>query len=90
MSCQIRMQSTVRWGHLLVTPEETYEYTWDLLEFLAGKFLLPCVSFSMLHISGGTGCEKVCILVHGCWDSKDVGVFDCVKDCMRFVMYLII
>ena len=50
---------------------------------------MPCASFSMLDGSGGTRCN---VQVHGCWDSRDVivaGVFDCVKDCMEFVMYLI-
>ena len=44
----------------------------------------------MLDDPGGTGCNEVCFLVHGCWDSRDVGVvgvFACVKGCMRFAMY---
>jgi hypothetical protein len=51
---------------------------------------MTCASFSMLDGSGETGCD---VPVHGCWDSRDVivaGVFDCVKECMGFVMYLII
>ena len=43
----------------------------------------------MLHGPGGTGCDEVCVPVHGCWDSRDVsvaGVFDCVKECIEFVM----
>ena len=51
---------------------------------------MPCASFSMLDDPGGTGHN---VLVHGCWDSRDVSVaavFDCVKECMGFVMYLII
>jgi hypothetical protein len=51
---------------------------------------MPCASFSMLDGPGGTGCDEVRFPVHGGWDSRDVGVFDCVKDCTRFVMYLII
>jgi len=44
----------------------------------------------MIDDPGGTGCN---VTVHSCWDSRDftVGaVFDCVKECMEFVMYLII
>ena len=51
---------------------------------------MPCASFSMLHGPGGTGCD---VPVRGCWVSKDVivtAVYDCVKECMGFVMYLII
>ena len=51
---------------------------------------MPCASFSMLDSPGGTGCN---VLVDSCWDSRDVivaAVFDCVKECMGFVMYLII
>ena len=44
----------------------------------------------MLDSPGGTGCDEVRFPIHGCWDSRDVGVFDCVKKCMRFVMYLIL
>ena len=50
---------------------------------------MPWASFSMLDGPGGTGCD---VPVHG-WDSRDVivaAVFDCVKECMGFVMYLII
>ena len=60
----------------------------NLLEFLAEA--MPCASFSMFDGPGGTGCD---VPVHGCWDSRDVtvaGVFDSVKECMGFVMYLII
>ena len=51
---------------------------------------MPCASFSMLDGAGGTGCDEVRFPVHGCWNSRDVDVFDCVKECVRFVMYLII
>ena len=51
---------------------------------------MPCASFSMLDGSGGTGYDKFRFPVHGCWDSRDVGMLDCVKECMRFVIYLII
>ena len=37
----------------------------------------------------GSGCDEVRFPVHGGWDSRDVnvvGVFDCVKECMSFVM----
>ena len=47
----------------------------------------------MLDGPGGTGYNEVRVPVHSCWDSRDVsvaGVFYCVKDYMRFVMYLII
>ena len=50
---------------------------------------MPCASFSMLDCTGGTDCS---VTVHSCWDSRDVivaAVFDCVKECMGFVMYLI-
>ena len=30
---------------------------------------MPYASFSMLDGPGGTGCN---VLVHGCWDSRDV------------------
>ena len=59
----------------------------NLLEFLAKAF---CASFSMLDGPGGTECN---VTVHSCWDSRDVivaAVCDFVKDCMEFVMYLII
>ena len=46
---------------------------------------MPCALFSMLHGPGETDCGKVRFPVHGCWDSRDVGVFDCVKACLRFV-----
>ena len=39
---------------------------------------------------GGTGCN---VPVQDCWDNRDVimaAVFDSVKECMGFVMYLII
>ena len=51
---------------------------------------MPWASFSMLDGPGGTGCN---VLVHSCWDSRDVivvAVFVCVKECMGFVKYLII
>ena len=47
-------------------------------------------SFSMLDGPGGSGCN---VPVHVFWDSRDVivaAVFDSVKECMGFVMYLII
>ena len=50
---------------------------------------MPCAPLSLLSGPGGTGCD---VLVHS-WDSRDVivaAVFDCVKECMGFVMYLII
>ena len=52
---------------------------------------MPCASFSMLGGLGGTVCDEVTI--HGGWDYRDVsvaGVCDCVKEFMRFVMWLII
>ena len=52
--------------------------------------MMPCASFSMLDGPGGTGCDNVCFPVHGCWDCRDVGVFNCDKECMEFVMYLVI
>ena len=51
---------------------------------------MPSASFSMLDGPGGIGCD---VPVHSCWGSRDVivaTVFDCVKECMGFVMYLII
>ena len=51
---------------------------------------MSCASFSMLDGFGGTGCN---IPVCTCWDGRDVivaAVFDFVKECMGFVMYLII
>ena len=51
---------------------------------------MPCTSFSMLVGPGGTGCN---VPVRNFWDSRDLivaAVFDSVKDCMGFVMYLII
>ena len=51
---------------------------------------MPCASFSMLDGPGGTGYD---VPVRGCWVSRDVivaAVYDCVKECMGFVMYLII
>ena len=51
---------------------------------------MPCTSFSVLGSPGGTDCGEVRFLVHGGWDSRDVsvvGVFDCVKECMSFVMH---
>ena len=51
---------------------------------------MPWASFSMPDGPGGTGCD---VQVRGCWVSRDVivaAVFDCVKECMVFVMYLII
>ena len=47
---------------------------------------MPCASFSKLD-------GEVRFPVYGCWDSRDVivaAVFDCVKECVGFVMYLII
>ena len=51
---------------------------------------MPWASFSMLDGPGGTGCD---VPVRGCWVSRDVivaAVYNCVKECMGFVMYLII
>ena len=51
---------------------------------------MPCESFSMLDSPGGTCCN---VPVHSFSDSRDVivaAVFDCVKECMGFVVYLII
>ena len=51
---------------------------------------MACASFSMLDAPGGPGCN---VPVRSGWDSRDVivaAVFDCVKECMGFVMYLII
>ena len=51
---------------------------------------MPYESFSMLDCPGGIGCN---VPVHGFCGSRDVivvAVFDCVKECMGFVMYLII
>ena len=51
---------------------------------------MPCASFSMLDGPGITGCD---VPVRGCWVCRDVivaAVYDCVKECMGFVMYLII
>ena len=50
---------------------------------------MPWASFSMLDGPGGTGCD---VPVRGCWVSRDVivaTVYDCVKECMEFVMYLV-
>ena len=41
---------------------------------------MPCASFSMLGGPGGIGCNEVRFPVHGCGDSRDVGVL------IRFVM----
>ena len=35
---------------------------------------MPCASFSKLDGPDGTGCDEVRCMVHGCWDSRDVGV----------------
>ena len=51
---------------------------------------MPCASFSVLDGPGGTSCN---VPVLCCWDSRDVivaAVYDSVKECTRFVMYLII
>jgi hypothetical protein len=51
---------------------------------------MPYASFSMLDGPSGTGCN---VPVRSCWDNIDVivaAVFDCVKECMGFVMDLII
>ena len=48
------------------------------------------IIFNVHYGPGGTGCN---VLIHSYWDSRDVivaAVFDCVKECMGFVMYLII
>ena len=47
----------------------------------------------MLDGAGVTGCDEVRFPIHSCWDSRDismVGVIDCVKESMGFIMYLII
>ena len=52
-----------------------------------------CAPFLMLDSPGGTGCDEVRFPVRGAYDTRDVdvaGVCDCVKECMRFVFYLII
>ena len=54
------------------------------------SFSMPCASFSMLDGPGETGYNEVRVPVHGGWDSRDVSVFDCFKECLGFVMYLII
>ena len=65
--------------------------TFHLLVFLAEAFRCHVHHFQCLTVPvEQTGCGKVYFPVHGCWDSRDVDVFDCVKECMRFVMYLII
>ena len=51
---------------------------------------MPCASFSMLDGPGGTGFN---VPIHSCWVGRDVivaTVYDCVKECIGFVMYLII
>ena len=51
---------------------------------------MPWASFSMLDGPGGTGCV---VPVRDFWVNRDVivaAVYDCVKECMGFVMYLII
>ena len=56
---------------------------------LSRNFSMPCASFSILDCPGGTGSS---VLVHGCWDSRDVivaAIFHCIKQCMGFVMYLV-
>ena len=53
------------------------------------SFLMPCASFLMLDGPGGSGSDEASFLVHGRWNSRDVGVvgvFDCVKERMIFVM----
>jgi hypothetical protein len=35
---------------------------------------MPNKPFSMLGGPGGTGCDEVYFIVHGGWDSRDVGV----------------
>jgi hypothetical protein len=50
---------------------------------------MPCASFSVLGGPGGIGCDDVRFPVHCGWDIRDisvVGVIDCVKECMKFVM----
>ena len=51
---------------------------------------MPYESLSMLDVPSETGCN---VPVNGCWDSTDVSVaavFDCVKECMGFEIYMII
>jgi hypothetical protein len=60
-----------------------------LVQFLAEAFSVPCAPFSMLCGSGGTGRDGVSFPVHGGWDSREVsvvGLWDCVKEFMSFVM----
>ena len=43
----------------------------------------------MLGSPGGTDCDEVRFSVHDGWDSRDIsvdGMFDCVKECVSFVM----
>ena len=47
----------------------------------------------MLGGPGGTGWDGIRFPVHGGWESRDVsvvGMCNCIKECMGFVMYLII
>ena len=49
---------------------------------------MPCAPLSVLG-----GPVEVCFPAHGGWDSRYVsvaGMCDCVKERMRFLMYLII
>ena len=60
-----------------------------LNEFFSRSFLVTCAPFSMLGGAGGIDCEEVRFLVHGGWGSRNVsvvGMYDCVKECMSFVM----
>ena len=62
----------------------------QLTQVFSRSFSMPCASFSMLDGPGGTGWI---VPVHSCWVSRDfivAAVYDCVKECMGFVMYLII
>ena len=61
----------------------------NLLEFLAEAFRSHVHNFQFLMVPVELA-AMVCFPVHGCWDSRDVGALDSVKECMWFVMYLII
>ena len=56
------------------------------------SFPVPCVPFSMLDSPSRTDSDEVHFPVHGSWGSRDsvAGMCNCVKECMSFVMYLII
>ena len=71
---------------------DSFHYLRNYSTYLSSSrsFSMPWASFSMLDGPGGTGCD---VPVRGCWVRRDVivaAVYDCVKECMGFVMYLII